>query len=194
MEKIILASSSERRMELLDQISVPYRIIPADINEDITITNPVKHAEFLEEQKALTIENNYSFDERLILAADTIVAINNKILGKAKNELEAREFIKLLSGDKHEVITAVSLIDTKNKCKETLSIITTVEFGKISKEELDWYIPSKEWKGVAGAYRIQGIASMFINSINGSYSNVMGLPLHAIYGMLLKQKYIFSLK
>jgi len=118
-----------------------------------------------------------------LLTADTIVAINDRKLGKPGSIDDAREFLLIMSGQTHQVITGLAMY-SETKGLTCDSAVTQVRFSSLSDRELEWYLSTDEWKGVAAGYRIQGIASRFIPSISGSYSNVMGLPIHTFYGML----------
>jgi septum formation protein len=121
------------------------------------------------------------------LGADTLVVVNGKFLGKPKNREEAKEFLSILSNRTHQVITGLALYN-KLEIHQDYEI-TEVRFNKLSNEEIKWYLDQNEWKNVAGAYRIQGKAAAFIESIRGSYSNVVGLPISKIYGMLKANKF-----
>ena len=181
--RLILASQSPRRKELLAQVGVyPDDIIPADINETpLKKEIPLKLAARLASEKASSVA--LTAPDNWVLAADTVVACGRRILGKPENISEAERFLKLLSGRRHRVISGVCLI-TPNK-KKILKIITTaVKFKLLSKEELESYLEAEEWNGKAGGYAIQGYAGTFVKWISGSYSNVVGLPLFETAGML----------
>ena len=181
--RLILASQSPRRKELLARVGVyPDDIIPADINETpLKKEIPLKLAARLASEKASSVA--LAAPDNWVLAADTVVACGRRILGKPENISEAERFLKLLSGRRHRVISGVCLI-TPNK-KKILKIITTaVKFKLLSKEELESYLEAEEWNGKAGGYAIQGYAGTFVKWISGSYSNVVGLPLFETAGML----------
>ena len=181
--RLILASQSPRRKELLAQIGVyPDEIMPADINETpLKKEIPVKLAARLAKEKASSVALKAPDD--WVLAADTVVACGRRVLGKPEQVSEAERSLKLLSGRRHRVISGVCLI-TPNKKKILKTITTAVKFKLLSKEELESYLESKEWNGKAGGYAIQGYAGTFVKWINGSYSNVVGLPLFETAGML----------
>ena len=180
----ILASSSPQRLSLLNQIGIiPSKVVSAEIDE--TCLPNEKPRDFairmaLEKARKVLIDNPHSF----ILAGDTVVALGRRILGKPKDSNEAEFFLKLLSGRRHRVYSAVTLITPKNKEISKVSM-TQVKVSRLSKQQLKKYIDSNEWKGRAGGYAIQGSASEFIPWINGSYSGVVGLPLSEVGNMLM---------
>lgn len=172
--RLVLGSASPRRLELLVQIGiVPDDIRPADIDETpLKAELPLTYARRLASSKAQAI--SHSPDE-IVLCADTVVAVGRRILGKPENTAQAIEFLNLLSGRRHRVITAIA-IKTDDRLLEKQAT-TSVKFKHMSDEEISAYIRSDEWQGKAGGYAIQGIAAAFIPWINGSYSSVVGLPL-----------------
>ncbi|MFI4983783.1 MAG: Maf family protein [Rickettsiales bacterium] len=176
MAKLILASGSPRRKDLLTSIGfAPDAIIPPDIDETPKKgEKPLAYTKRLAKEKAEAIQKDHPND--VVIAADTTVITRGKILGKPEDAAEARKFLKMLSGRQHTVITGICV-----KYKDTLVLKTAqtkVKFSRISPEELDFMIASNEWVGKAGGYMIQGIVAAFVISINGSVSNVIGLPLH----------------
>ncbi len=179
--KLVLGSASPRRQELLAQIGVtPSDIRPADIDETPQKAElPLPYARRITAHKLQAIDHT---DDEIVLCADTVVAVGRRILGKPTNEAQAIEYLKILSGRRHRVITAVAL-KTKD-CVIEKQVTTAVKFKVLSDIELSGYIRSNEWQGKAGAYAIQGIAAAFIPWINGSYSSVVGLPLTEVAGML----------
>ncbi len=191
--RLILASQSPRRKELLAQIGLyPDDIIPADINETpLKNELPIKLAARLASEKASFVSLKAPDD--WVLAADTVVACGRRVLGKPKNISEAERFLKLLSGRRHRVISGVCLI-TPHKKKIVKTITTAVKFKLLSKEELENYLMAEEWNGKAGGYAIQGYAGTFVKWISGSYSNVVGLPLFETTGMLRGAGYQWKFK
>ncbi len=173
---LVLASSSPRRVELLRQIGiVPDQIVPANVDETpLNSELPKKLVERLAVKKAGAVaqENRESF----VLAADTIVACGRRILTKAESIEQARNFLELLSGRRHKVFGGLAIICPKGEM-HTRVVETRVVFKRLSSKELDAYLISGEWKDKAGAYSIQGFAAKFVSAVNGSYSNVVGLPL-----------------
>lgn len=182
-QKLILASASPRRLALLAQIGVePDAICPADIDETpLKAELPRLHAVRLAAEKAKTVALKQS--RAFILAADTVVACGRRILPKATTEAEARACLALLSGRAHRVYTAIALIDPQGCLRERLSE-TRVQFKRLSDAELEAYVASGQWQGKAGGYGIQGYASAFVRSLNGSYSGVVGLPLFELKALL----------
>lgn len=179
--KLVLGSASPRRQELLAQIGVvPSDIRPAEINETpLKAELPLVYARRLAASKANTIQLE---KDEIILCADTVVAVGRRILGKPENASQAVEYLTLLSGRRHRVITAIALKSEKRLWEK--QVTTAVKFKALSDAELSAYIRSNEWQGKAGGYAIQGIAATFIPWINGSYSNVVGLPLVETAGLL----------
>ena len=187
--KLILGSASPRRLELLAQIGViADKIIPADIDEtpqkgERPRPDAIRMA--LTKSKAINVK-----DSDLVLTADTIVSAGIRILGKPKSEAEAVEFLTLLSGRRHRVTTAVTL--RKDDRIWSRNVTTSVKMKNLSDFEISSYIRSQEWQGKAGGYAIQGIASVFIPFISGSYSNVVGLPLTETANLLIGAGYPIS--
>ncbi|MDC3303228.1 Maf family protein [Amylibacter sp.] len=186
---LILGSASPRRLDLLAQIGViADKVIAADIDETPRIgERPRPYADRMAISKSKAIK---STQKDLVLTADTVVSAGIRILGKPENEAQAVEFLNLLSGRRHRVTTAVSLriggqIWSRN-------ITTIVRMKNLSDIEISAYIRSQEWKGKAGGYAIQGIASAFIPFISGSYSNVVGLPLTETANLLVGAGYNIS--
>ena len=177
--KLILASASPRRLELLAQIGVvPDAIIPADIDETPhKAEQPRPYAGRLAVEKAQAIAS-----DELVLAADTVVSVGRRIMGKPVDAAEAEVFLKLLSGRRHKVTTGVALKLGERLWHKTVE--TSVKFKNLSNEEISTYLLSNEWQGKAGGYAIQGLGAALIPWISGSYSNVVGLPLAQTANML----------
>jgi septum formation protein len=181
----VLASASLRRIELLNNIKIfPKIIYSSDINEDINSKeNPKNYCIRIAKNKALKALEKYP--EEFVLSADTIVFCSNKIFLKPKNKEEAKKFLTFFSGRKHNVLTCVCL--AKRNLIKVKKVITKITFKKLTNQEIEEYILTNEWKDKAGAYAIQGYAEKFIKRINGSYSNVVGLPLFETYNLLNSQ-------
>ncbi|MGB0900532.1 Maf family protein [Halocynthiibacter sp.] len=179
--KLILGSASPRRRELLAQIGVVAdEIRPADIDETPRKAElPRPYAIRLAREKAEAI--NIAADE-IVLSADTIVALGRRILGKPADAAEARKYLQLLSGRRHQVTTAVAL--RRHDRTWEVSTTTALRMKRLSKSDIDAYIATGEWEGKAGAYGIQGYAGRFVPWINGSYTGVVGLPLTETAGLL----------
>ena len=182
--KIILASASPRRKELLTQIGVKFEIMISDKETDIDSSNPVKACEKQAMQKALDIEEKAALKYRedyIIIAADTIVALEDTILGKPKDKEDARLMLERISGKKHKVYTAVCVFNSRLKTHKSFVEETAVEVAELSKEDIDFYLSDDEAYDKAGAYAIQGLFSRYIVGIEGDYYNVMGLPVGRVY-------------
>jgi septum formation protein len=171
---LILASASPRRLALLAQIGItPDQVIPADIDETPRAGEvPRPYAERVAREKAAAVAVPGAF----VLAADTVVAVGRRILGKAETAAEARACLELLSGRRHHVLTALTLITPSGEASHRVSD-SAVIFNRLTATELDTYIATGEWHGKAGGYAIQGHAAAFIRALSGSYSGVVGLPL-----------------
>ena len=177
MSALILASASPRRLDLLGQIGlVPAQIVAADIDEtphrgELPRILPLR----LAQTKALAVADQHP--DTWVLAADTVVALGHRILGKPANEAEAKEFLQLLSGRRHRVFTAVVVITPEKQMRHRV-VETCLLMKSLSVAEIRDYLKSQEWQGKAGGYAIQGLAACFIRWMQGSYSNVVGLPLY----------------
>lgn len=186
MKSIILASNSARRKELLAQIGiVPNLIISSEIDETpLKNEGALEYAKRIAYQKAVTVNDKIKNPEAIIIAADTVVSCCAKILGKPKDINEAQEILNIISGRRHKVYTAVCIINNKTGRTYQKSAKTMVQFKHLSSLEIKTYLDSNEWQDKAGAYAIQGLASAYIKQINGSYSNVVGLPLFEVNNIL----------
>lgn len=180
---LILASASPRRIELLAQIGVtPDQILPAHVDEvPLNDERPIDMARRLAEAKAREIHQDHL--DACIIGADTVVAVGRRILGKAEDEAQARAYLNLLSGRSHRVIGGLAVLAPDGRAV-VRAITTKVDFKRLSAEEIDGYLASKEWHDKAGAYAIQGRGGAFVKSINGSYSNVVGLAVHDVSNVL----------
>lgn len=181
----ILASASPRRLALLAQIGlVPKSVEPADIDEtSLKGELPRDYARRLARAKAEAVAARF---KDMVLAADTVVSCGRRILPKAEDDASARKCLELLSGRRHKVITAFAL--ARGKDVRVADVMTVVQFKRLTAAEIDAYIAAGEWRGKAGGYAIQGSAAAFIPAINGSYSNVVGLPLAEVKRMLSSAK------
>ncbi len=186
MRNIVLASSSPRRKDLLRQIKLPFEIIPSEIDENISelTGTPAQKAEQLAYQKAKDVSNRVK--RGLVLGADTIVVIDDEILGKPKDSEDAFQMLKKLSGKEHEVITGICLIDIDKNIELIQHETTIVQFTELDDEKIRTYIKSGEAFDKAGSYAAQGIGAIFVKGIKGCYSNVVGLPLTRLSDMLEK--------
>ena len=183
MTQLILASTSSRRQEILKKANIPFVILPPDINEEaFDKSDPKSMVCELARNKALSVLNKVN-DDDIVLGVDTIVYIDNVVLGKPANRADAKKMMQMLSGRKHSVISGVCLIG-KNGFIKNFHVETEVVFNKLDENEIEDYINTDEPYDKAGGYAIQGLASKFISGINGCYYNVMGLPLSEIYSVI----------
>ncbi|MEH6527957.1 MAG: nucleoside triphosphate pyrophosphatase [Sneathiella sp.] len=181
---LVLASASPRRLSLLSQIGiVPDIVCPADIDETAQRDElPRDIAKRLSQEKAAAVCSQ--FEGKFLLSADTVVAVGRRALGKAEDEDEAHGFLKLLSGRRHQVHTGVTLV-TPTGASVSRLVSSSVIFKPIGEHELRSYLRTEEWHGKAGGYAIQGRAASIVRSIQGSYSNIVGLPLFEVSNMLI---------
>jgi septum formation protein len=188
--KLVLASASPRRLTLLGQVGVePDALRPSSIDEEpkkgeMPRALATRLARTKAEEARDLIANDKDIADAYVLAADTIVAVGRRILVKPRFVEEAIASLQLLSGRSHRVLTALCLITPDDRLRLKL-IDTRVRFKRLSKEEIEAYIASREWRGKAGGYAIQGLAGCFVQKIVGSYTNVVGLPLTEVVNMLL---------
>ena len=182
--ELVLASESPRRLALLAQAGiVPAYIVPAAIDERAKKGElPRVHALRLAKEKALAASTRHG-RAAFILAADTVVACGRRILPKAESDDQVRECLDLLSGRRHQVMTAVALVTPDGSCRVKLAL-TRVSFLRLDARAIKAYIDCREGVGKAGGYAIQGRAEIFVKEINGSYSNVVGLPLALTVALL----------
>jgi len=194
LEPIILASGSSRRQEFFKLLGLPFNVMPAVIDEDLSISDdPEKLTREIAKLKtAKVIQDMRHRLPKWVCGADTVISVGDKIFGKPQNREEAAIMLKELSGKTHKAITSIALYrgsDKKTTCK---TASCTVNFAHLSKSEIEWYLNTNEWQGVAGAYRLQELASCFITGIEGSPSTVVGLPLREFYVMLRDNGYQYG--
>ncbi len=202
---IILASSSPRRRELLERIGLSIEVVPSPFEEELLSGTPREEAERLARGKVEELlQRRPELGRQVVLGADTLIEVGGRILGKAATEEEADAYLSLLSGREHRVITGLAISippssETGASAKDDPTAkdprtfvkteITSIRLALLSSRERTWYIKTGEWKGAAGAYRIQGLGALFVERIDGCYYNVMGLPLQLFYGMLREHGY-----
>jgi septum formation protein len=180
--RIVLASASPRRAELLRAAGIAFDVAPAHVDETVPAgESPEQYVRGVAEAKARAIHRRYP--GRVILAADTTVVLGGEILAKPVDAGDAVRMLRLLSGRSHDVLTGVTVVSGEGASDSRVAR-TTVEFAPLTAAEIDWYVASGEPMDKAGAYAIQGLASRFVRRIDGSYSNVVGLPVALVYEML----------
>lgn len=186
--RVILASKSPRRREILSMLGIKFEIVTADTDESSDITDARLLVQELARRKGEAVrellrQRGEWNDDTLILAADTVVAANGKILGKPADEKDAAQMLTMLSDATHEVISGVALFLGDRSC--AAAECTTVSFGQMSEKDIKWYVQSGEPCDKAGAYAVQGLASLFIKGLSGDYFNVVGLPVYRLNQLLL---------
>ena len=183
--KIILASASPRRRELLTQIGLEFQVVVSNVEEKVTATSPAAVVEELSGQKAEGVLQMMGAQEQdcLIIGSDTIVAVDGKILGKPKDAEDAKSMLGLLQGRAHEVYTGVTVLKVNAGDIEsrTFHECTKVLFFPMTEEEIDTYVATNDPLDKAGAYGIQGFCARYISGIEGDYNNVVGLPVGRLY-------------
>lgn len=181
--RLILASASPRRLALLAQIGiVADEVVAADIDEQPRRGElPGELALRLAAAKAQHVAKRFAGD--FVLGADTVVACGRRVLPKAGDEKQAHDCLRLLSGRRHRVYGGVAIVDPKGRL-HSREVMTTVAFKRLTKDDMKGYLAAGEWRNKAGAYAIQGRAGAFVSRVNGSYSNVVGLPLYETAALL----------
>ena len=184
--ELILASKSPRRRYLLKQAGLKFSVIPSSFDESsVTLSSPDVYVRQLAENKARDISEQYP--DSWVIGADTIVFIDGTILGKPGSHAEARTMLKNLSGRTHQVLTGYCICCHRIGSRFSETVKTDVCFKKLTDREIDWYISSGEPFDKAGAYAIQGIGTFLVKRINGSYTNVVGLPVCEVVEFLINQ-------
>lgn len=193
METIILASASPRRRELLDSVRIPFRVVPPRCGEDYGEgAGAAVLVARIALEKARSVLPGLDDSAHWILGVDTVVEIDGRILGKPRDRAEAEENLRLLSGRVHRVHTGLALLRRAPASEDGETAVTEVKFRRMTEPEIGFYLDAGEWAGVAGSYRIQERGAFFVEWIRGSYSNVVGLPLEAFYGILRRNRYPFQ--
>ncbi len=186
LPSLYLASGSPRRRELLTQIGVDFSVLSVDVDESrLEQESPVDYVKRVAIAKAKAGWKKLADQEKKpVLGADTSVVLDDDIMGKPRDQQQARTMLQRLSGTSHQVLTAVAIVNGQQTLCELNT--STVTFAELSNADIDWYLATKEGVDKAGSYAVQGLAALFIEQINGSYSAVMGLPLRET-GLLLNQ-------
>ncbi len=186
---LILASASPRRREILEALGFHFTVVTADIDETSRETNPCRYVEQLALRKGRAVYRRLSamerlFPDTLVLAADTVVSAGGHILGKPKSREDARHMLSLLSGTTHQVISGLALLSPEKQV--SVSEVTHVRFAPLSASDIDLYVASDEPYDKAGAYAVQGMASLWIEGLVGDYFNVVGLPVKRLHDLLIE--------
>jgi len=181
--KLILASASPRRAEILRTVGWPFEALPADLDEsrragEDAVTYVERVARAKAEGSALRVPGS------TILGADTVVVIENEILGKPLDDLDARRMLRLLRDRWHQVLTGVALVNGETGAAKVAHEVTEVRFAAMNEDEISWYVATGEPKDKAGAYAIQGQGARFIKEIRGDYFNIVGLPVRLLYELM----------
>ena len=195
-----MASGSPRRQEYLKLLGLPFTCMPSPVNENFSPgEDPEKVAEELAVRKVMKIveilKDTSPAELRSapwVCGADTLISLDGKIYGKPKDRDDAQRMLAAFQDRSHEVISAIALYNGRTKTTDHRTAVSTVTFAALSRGEIEWYLDSGEWQGAAGAYKIQGLASCFITSIQGSYSSIVGLPLREFYAILRDNGYPYG--
>jgi septum formation protein len=186
---LILASSSPRRKDLLKKAGLIFSVVPSSFDEQsVSIGSHEEYVRFLAKEK--TAEVSKTYPDKWVLGADTIVVCLDERLEKPKSDKDAKRILNLLSGKKHQVITGYAMSCTAENTVFSEAVTTDVYFKCLTEKEIQWYINTREPFGKAGAYAIQGKGSRFVKAIDGSYTNVVGLPVYEVIEFLLSKKVI----
>ena len=187
--KLVLASGSPRRLALLNQAGIePDSLLPANVDEipkkgELPRAYATRLARAKAEAALVTVRREHNLNGAFVIAADTVVAVGRRILPRAELLDEAAQCLRLLSGRSHRVYTGICMVTPKEAFRQRL-VESRVRFKRLSKEDLEGYLASGEWRGKAGGYAVQGLAGAFVVKLVGSYSNVVGLPLYETVSLL----------
>lgn len=188
--KLILASNSKTRKEVLNKVGLKYSVIPSNIEEHSDKTDPKEYVMDLSKQKADAVSKEIK--EGVILSADSIIYIDNKKLEKPKTKEQAKEMLKNLSGKINYAVTGVTIIDLYKNKSITLNEVTKVSFDNLTDEEIEWYIDNEQYIFERCGYSIAGKSAIYIPKINGDYYNILGMPISRVYKELNKLGYQLS--
>jgi septum formation protein len=188
MDRLVLASKSPRRREILERLGIPFIQWGMSIDETAHSGRTVRSSVMqLARKKAEAAFG--CFSKGLIVGVDTVVHFNGRVLGKPVDESQAAAFLRMLSGNRHEVLSGVTVLNARTGKGRTSCSVSTVYFSVMSGTEIDRYVRSGEWTDKAGGYAVQGKAALFIRRIEGSYYNIMGLPVEELYRLLKSFSY-----
>ncbi|MDR2783691.1 MAG: Maf family protein [Treponema sp.] len=199
METIVLASASSQRHEYFKLLGIPFIARPSTIEETWDETLPLEEApkaiatrKVLCAAESLQAESAEAPVARWVFGADTIAAMDGRVFGKPKDRAHAKHMLSRLQNRAHKVITGIALYRLDHKRLSAKTVISAVNFAPMPNAEIEWYLDTGEWEGAAGAYKAQGIASCFISGVQGSFSNVVGLPLREFYTLLRENGYEYG--
>lgn len=185
MKTIILASTSPRRRKVLEILGLKFKVVPSNVDEKLNPRyQPRRQAEMLSEEKALAVVPKHK--NSIVIAADTLVALGNDVIGKPKDIADAKRTIKKLSGKTHSVFTGFTVIDTETKKQFTESVETKVTFKKLSEKEISGYLKKAKVLDKAGGYGVQELGAVLVERIDGDFYNPVGLPISALAQVLKK--------
>lgn len=188
--KLILASNSRTRKEILNKVGLKYDVVPSNIEEHSDKSNPKEYVMDLSKQKAKAVAK--TMKEGVILSADSIIYIDSKKLEKPKTKEQAKAMLQNLSGKTNYAVTGVTIIDLYQNKEITFNEVTEVYFDKLSEEEIDWYIDNEEYIFERCGYSIAGKSAIYIPKINGDYYNILGMPISKVYKELKTLGYKLS--
>jgi len=183
MDRLILASRSPRRREILEKLGIPFIVCIIDLDEASHYRGSVRSSVMNLSRKKVE-EASALFSRGLIVGVDTVVYFNGKVLGKPANDEQAFSSMRMLSGNRHQVFSGITVRDTDSGISRTSCSVSTVEFVHMDDGEIMQYVRSGEWADKAGGYAIQGRAALYIKRIEGSYYNIVGLPVEELYRLL----------
>ncbi len=183
---LILASQSPRRKDLLEQAGIAFDVIPGNFDEDsVPLGEPESYAKVLAVEKAKQIADQYP--DTWVIGADTVVCIDDAVLGKPGSQQDARRMLNQLNGRTHQVVTGYALVHKYRLKIIAHAVRTDVRFKALSEKEIEWYIRTSEPFDKAGGYAIQGLGTFLVKEINGSYTNVVGLPVCEVIELLYQE-------
>ena len=187
MYSLILASSSKNRKELFSCLNIPFKVEEPTCNEsEIQDTSSLLLTQKRAYAKMESVAKNHKNEKVVVIGADTVVEASGAIFGKPKSVEDAKQMFKIYSNSSHLVISSIALINLHTNEEQQVSSVSKVYFKKLEDCEIDEYLKTDDWKGVAGGYKIQGIATLFVEKIEGSYSGIVGLPMSDFYSCLKK--------